>query len=71
MPGRENRTPKHAGVDHRLERDDIGLQPVLKEDAELDAGAIGGGDELVGLGRGDVERLLDEHVQAALDGRDP
>ena len=52
-------------------RDDVGLQAILEEDAELDAGAIGGGDELVGLGGGDVERLFDEHVQAARGGRDP
>ena len=67
----EDRPPGHAGVEHRLQLDDVGLETVLEEHAQLDARAIGGCDERVGPGRVDVERLFDEHVQPALGCRDP
>ena len=54
----------------RLQRDDVRLEAVLEEDAQLDTGAVGGGDQGVGLGRRDVERLLDEDVQTAFGRRD-
>ncbi len=69
-PRGEDRAADRAGVDHLFQLDDVGLEAVLEEHAELDAGAVGGGDERVGPGRRDVERFLDEDMQPATGRRD-
>ena len=67
----EDRPSQDAGLDERLERDDVRLQAVLEEDAEFHASLVGRRDQAVRALGGDVERLLDEDVQPTLRRRDP
>jgi hypothetical protein len=57
---------------HRLvEANDVGLRAILKEHAKLDAGAIARLDQGVGAPGRHVDRLLGQHVEAALGGTNP
>ncbi len=70
LAGDEERGTELAAIDALLERDDLGHEPLLKENADDASGAIRLGDERVDLRGGDVNRLLDEGVPAAAHRRD-
>ena len=64
--GGEQHLPEPAPGDEIPQPHEIGLQPVLEQHAERDAGAVGGGHQGLALLERHVDRLLDEHVQRAL-----
>ena len=64
MPRGEHRLAEAAGVDERLGRVDVRLQSILKAHAELDAGAVHLFEQRIDASGRDVDRFLDEHVQA-------
>ena len=61
---------EEALVEPGFELAEVGLETILKKHAESYVGLIGSGDKGVGAGRGDVQGLFDENVQAMPGGGD-